>query len=144
LSGRQGNKPQSPVQKILVAEDDVAYRRIVALQLRAAGFVCLTASTHAEALQKFQDDCDIGVILLDYTMNGRAPDALVGQLNPLRRHPRIIGHSSMDRRRDFAALGVREFLLKPLDVGRFIQLLTETTDSGQPRTLEGQHCPPSP
>lgn len=114
---------------ILVVEDDAAYCHIVSLQLGAAGCTFLTASTHAEALRLLDEGHEIAVILLDYTMNGSGPVALVEHLNQLERQPRIIGHSSMNRRRDFAALGVREFVVKPLDVGRFIRLLTETTDS---------------
>ena len=102
-----------PVGKILIVEDDEAYRRIVALQLRHAGCTCLTASTLADAGRQLHEDDDIDVILLDYTMHGRGPDALLEEVSQLRRKPRIIGHSSMDRCREFAALGVREFLLNP-------------------------------
>lgn len=127
MNGQQETGPQMAVGKVLVVDDDEAYRRIVALQLRAAGCTCLTASTQGDALRQLHEDDAIDVILLDYTMHGTGPDPLLEQLNQLRGKPRIIGHSSMNRCREFAALGVREFVLKPLHVGRFIDLLTETT-----------------
>ena len=130
MSDQTADRSKLLLPKILVVEDDAAYRRIVYLQLRAVGCECLTASNHAEALRLLHEDPEIGVILLDYTtMNGSGPGVLVDQLAQLPQRPRIIGQSSMDRARDFAACGIREFLIKPLDVGRFIGLLTENSYS---------------
>ena len=126
MSGKQADGPGTSLRKILVVEDDAAYRRIVALQLGVAGCPCQTASTHAEALRLLDEDREIEVILLDYTMNGSGPDRLVEQLTSLRPEVRIVGHSSMNRHRDFAALGIREFVLKPLHVERFIHLLNSS------------------
>lgn len=107
------------VRNLLVVDDDAAYRRIVALQLRSIGWTCVTASTHAEPLEELVDNPDIDVVLLDYTMHGSGPQALVQEITKLGRQPCIVGHGSMNRRRDFAAVGVERFMLKPLSVEQF-------------------------
>lgn len=123
MGGERTDGPQLFTRKILIIDDDEAYGRIVALQLRAAGYRCRTAFTHADAVQQIQVDYEIGVILLDYSMYGRDPGPVVDQLTKLRPHVCIIGHSTANRSREFAALGVRYFFRKPLQVNRLTQLL---------------------
>jgi CheY-like chemotaxis protein len=108
-----------------VVDDDRAYRRLVALQLRSVGWTCLTASTHAEAIEKLADHPEIDIVLLDYNVHGNGPQALVREINKLERRPYIVGHSSTNRRRDFAALGVRRFVSKPLPLGQYSTLASE-------------------
>ena len=83
MSGKQADGRMIPSRKILVVEDDAAYRRIVALQLGLAGCPCQTASTYAEAVRLLDEDHEIEVILLDYTMNGSGPERLVEQMSLL-------------------------------------------------------------
>ncbi len=127
MSSQQRDRPQLPVQKILVVEDDPAYRRIVALQLRSLGWTCLTASTHAEALEQLADGHEIDVVLLDYAMYGNGPETFVQEIKKLKRQPYVVGHSSMNRRRDFAALGIQRFVRKPLPVEQLTALVIEST-----------------
>ncbi len=119
------------IETILVADDNETYRRFVELQMRAAGWNCLSASSHAEALKDFQQHPEISVILLDYMMYGTPPDAFLKQLRECGRNLRVIGHSSMDHREDFAALGVPEFFAKPLRVEDLCQALrANVADAG--------------
>jgi CheY-like chemotaxis protein len=136
VSGQENAIPM-PMRKILVVEDDANYRRIVTLQLQAAGHTCLTASTHSEAIRLLKEHPGIEVILLDYAMYGSSPDALVEQINQLQRQLRLIGHSSLNRAREFSALGIHEFLQKPLDLCRFVNSLAE-------EVVETAQPPPSP
>jgi hypothetical protein len=52
-------------------------------------------------------------------MHGNGPETLVQEINKLKRRPHIVGHSSMNRRSDFAALGIRRFVLKPLPIRQY-------------------------
>ncbi len=115
-----------PLRKILIVEDDANYRLIVALRVRAAGYNCLTVSTHSEAIRLLSGNDEIDVVLLDYDMNRSGPDAVVEQINQLQRKLRMIGHSNLNRAREFSALGIDEFFQKPLDFSRFVRLLDNT------------------
>lgn len=98
---------------VLVVDDDMDYRRIVALQLGGIGCRCHLAGTHDEALRLLSLHPEIDVAVLDYHMRGADPARLVEQVRAIRPDVTLVGHSSMERRAKFAALGVDRFLLKP-------------------------------
>jgi CheY-like chemotaxis protein len=98
---------------VLVVDDDADYRKIVALRLGSIGCRCQLAGTHAEALRLLSRHPDIEVAVLDYHMRGADIARLVEQVRAIRPEVMLVGHSSMERVKHFAALGVDRFLLKP-------------------------------
>ena len=99
--------------RVLVVDDDADYRRIVALRLENVGCRCHLSGTHAEALRFLSRHPEIDVAILDYHMRGENVASLVRRIQELRPDVTIVGHSSMERAKHFAALGVDRFLLKP-------------------------------
>jgi CheY-like chemotaxis protein len=98
---------------VLVVDDDEAYRRIVALRMQSVGCTCHVSGTHDEAVRLLSRHLDIEVAVLDYHMRGADVASLVRRIRNQRPDVTIVGHSSMERRKHFAALGVDRFLLKP-------------------------------
>jgi len=98
---------------VLVVDDDADYRRIVALRLENIGCKCHLSGTHAEALRLLSLHPEIDVAVLDYHMRGEKIASLVAGIRSERPDVMLVGHSSMERRQHFAALGVDRFLLKP-------------------------------
>ncbi len=99
--------------RVLVVDDDDAYRRIVALRMERIRCRCHVAGTHAETLRLLSRHPEIEVAVLDYHMRGADIASLVARIRSQRPDMTLVGHSSMERREKFAALGVDRFLLKP-------------------------------
>lgn len=107
---------------ILIVEDDLIYLRIITLRLQAEGCTCLTASSHQDALTCLQAHPEIDVMLLDYDVRGSSPAPLLEEWTRMGRHTLIVGHSSMDRAREFEALGIEAFARKPLNADEFLRV----------------------
>ena len=99
--------------RVLVVDDDADYRRIVGLRMENVGCRCHFAGTHDEALRLLLRHPEIEATVLDYHMRGEDIASLVGRIRELRSDVVLVGHSSMERAKHFAALGVDRFLLKP-------------------------------
>ena len=112
-TGESSRDPALLSGSVLVVDDDMDYRNIVALRMESVGCRCQLAGTHAEALRLLARHPEIDVAVLDYHMRGENVAMLVRQIQELRPEVMLIGHSSMERREHFAALGVDRFLLKP-------------------------------
>jgi len=99
--------------RVLVVDDDADYRKIVGLRMESVGCQCHMSGTHAEALRLLSRHPEIEVAVVDYHMRGEDIASLVRRIRELRLDVTLVGHSSMERRKHFAALGVDRFLLKP-------------------------------
>ena len=53
------------MKKVLILEDEVGIRSFVVINLKRAGYDAIEAGTGAEALQKIEENPDIGVAILD-------------------------------------------------------------------------------
>ena len=109
---------------VLVVDDDKIYRRIVELQLVALGCTCISAETHEAALQVIEENDGIRFILLDYSMYGIGPSSVAHKIKCSRPDVRIVGHSTLNRRRQFLDMGVRLYLPKPLITDDLVRLLS--------------------
>jgi len=110
---------------VLVVDDDMDYRRIVGLRMESVGGKCHVSGTHEEALRLLSRHPEIDVAVLDYHMRGENVAMLVRQVQELRPEVMLIGHSSMERREHFAALGVDRFLLKPWSPSDLFAVLSD-------------------
>lgn len=111
--------------RVLVVDEEELVRRALAAQIEYAGGVCHAAECMDTALQTFERDSGIEVVVLDHDLSGGSVQALVRRLRAMRAYVRIIGTSASDRSIDFERMGVREFLLKPWTVQDLINLLLD-------------------
>lgn len=125
VAERPSRDPALLSGRVLVVDDDADYRRIVALRMENVGCRCHVAGTHAEALRFLSRYPDIEVAVLDYHMRGENVAMLVRRIRELRPDVILVGHSSMERREHFAALGVDRFLLKPWTPEQLMALLDD-------------------
>ena len=59
------------MKKILVAEDEDAIREFVVINLKRAGYEVVEANTGVMAIDKFENEDDIDIAILDITMPGK-------------------------------------------------------------------------
>ena len=123
VADRASHDPVPCLGSVLVVDDDADYRRIVSLRMESVGCQCHLAGTHAEALRLLTRHPEIEVAVLDYHMRGEDIASLVARIRRQRPDVTLIGHSSMERRGHFAALGVDRFLLKPWSPSDLFALL---------------------
>lgn len=108
-------------ERILVADDDQASRRLLARTLAAAGFDCLEAADGFEALQLVQSDAP-ALLLLDFDMPGMDgaevlkklrgdPDPAVAQLPTIM----LTGHGGEDSEVLCLEAGADDFVTKPIN-----------------------------
>jgi CheY-like chemotaxis protein len=110
---------------VLIVDDDEAYRRIVALRMGSVGCRCHVAGTYDEALRLLSGHPEIEAAVLDYHMRGADVASLVARIRSQRPDVTLVGHSSMERRKHFAALGVDRFLLKPWTPEQLMAVLVD-------------------
>lgn len=123
IGGRAVHHPPLMRGPVLVVDDNADYRRIVGLRMDSVGCQCHLAGTHADALRLLLRHPEIKVAVLDYHMQGEKIAVLVRRIREFRPDLTIVGHSSMERREHFAALGVDRFLLKPWTPEELMALL---------------------
>jgi CheY-like chemotaxis protein len=111
--------------RILIIDDDP--RNIFALSavLRAKGYACTSAGGAAAGLALLDEQDDIGIVLIDMMM----PDIDGYEAIPLirqRKNLPVIAVTAQamagDREKSLAA-GATEYISKPIDVDRLLQLL---------------------
>ena len=105
---------------ILIVDDDAFVRRTTAASLASAGAFCHTAANHEEARRLYAADPEIQIVLLDHDMPEGPPHDLVTHLRHIRPEVVIIANSGRDRRAEFAAMGVRQYLTKPWSLEEFL------------------------
>lgn len=129
----------------LLVDDEAIVRRASASQLTAAGCDCQVAETYSDALELFQRDSRISVVILDHGVMGDNTMSFVKQLRAIRPGVILVGSSGSNFRQDFIAAGVLRFLLKPWtanDLIKAVHKISECVDCGLPiplrRPLPGQ------
>jgi len=116
--------PAPQTKTVLVVDDHEINRRITTLFLEPLGWQVATAPDGAQALECAQTQ-RFDLILMDMVMpvmNGlEATAAIRAGDGPNRCTPIIAVSGDDDSRRDWAALGVGTFLIKPVDPERLIE-----------------------
>jgi DNA-binding NtrC family response regulator len=118
---------------VLVIDNEILYRHLIVAQLESVGCLCHTAATYGEGVQLFQRDPAVSAVILasnEFSMPSHAIRQLVATLTTLQPTVRIVGTSAVDRRRAFAAVGVRHFLLKPWKAEDLIRMLSSPFTPG--------------
>jgi DNA-binding NtrC family response regulator len=112
----------------LVVEDHGLVRRVLVEGLERSGCICHAAATHQQALQVFERDPDVQVVILDSEVSDGDSGEFVRQLRALRPDVCIVGTSPLQRRAHFAAMGVELFLWKPWTVADLVDLIAPAAD----------------
>lgn len=107
----------SPVpRRVLVVDDSAGIRRMLALQLRHAGFDVVEACTGEEALNRFRDE-PVQVVVTDVNMPGRGGLHLLAELRRGPSDTEVILLSGVqadnqEATREARRLGVRHYVPK--------------------------------
>lgn len=100
-------------KRILYVDDHLFLRRVTGGLLGDAGAICLLAGTHDEAVRLAAGQPDLALAILDFQMPDGDVGRLVNRLRTVHTALPLIGTSAVDRRSEFAARGVTQFLEKP-------------------------------
>ncbi len=124
-NGKQLSDGEAIEGKILVAEDDVVSRRLVQRMLNISGYDTILAEDGEQAVQKFQENDHVVLILMDVqmpNMDGLAATTLIRQLeaqkNPRKKPVPIIALSAGAMKGDDErglAVGMTDYLTKPVN-----------------------------
>ena len=99
---------------VLVFDEDDLQRRLASMQLQNLGCVFHAAESHERAIQIFEADPLIRLVLVDYGKDGTGLGELVWKIRKARETTTIVGISSGCRRREFEEIGIDRCLQKPL------------------------------
>ncbi len=108
---------------VLVVDDDAVFRGAVVEQLKRVGIAVRAVESYESGLEAAQGDPSVRVVLLDHPTVGARVDLMVDALRAIRPDALIIGNSGADRRLEFAAAGVAQYLQKPWRMPEFLSLL---------------------
>ncbi len=124
--------------RILLVEDDLVNQRVIKLMLKQKGHNITTANNGLEAV-KIYESGKFDVILMDIQMpqmDGIEATRLIRDKNP-KEHIPIVAVSAYalpgDRER-FLAMGMDEYIPKPIDIGLLYETLDQITFS-QPKDI---------
>ena len=102
---------------VLVVEDEVLIRLVLADWLRECGMDCLEAADADEALQTLQSDCDIDLVFTDIRMPGKLNGLdLAKWMREQRPYTPVILASAHRPPADGSALADVPFFNKPYDL----------------------------
>jgi CheY-like chemotaxis protein len=124
--------------QILIADDDVSVRNLLALLARRAGFDVDEAADGDIALEKLREN-DYVVLLLDLMMPHLDGYSVVAELRGKRRRPAVIvvtafPPSAVDQRLDSDV--VDAVIHKPFDVDMVSGVISSLADAVQQRTFD--------
>ncbi|MFN0317578.1 MAG: response regulator transcription factor [Burkholderiales bacterium] len=112
-------------QTILVADDDAAFRDVLARALRRRGYDVLAASSCEEAMALAQT-CKIGAAVVDLRMPAESGLALIPRLKehePSMRILMLTGFASITTAVEAIKLGATNYLAKPADASEILAAL---------------------
>jgi CheY-like chemotaxis protein len=114
-------------EHILLIDRDDLQRRLASMQLQNLGCVFHAAESHERALQIFEADPAVKVVLLDYGDDGEGIGDVVWKMRKKRNDTRFVGISTGFRKPDFAEVGVDKCLQKPIVAEVIEQMLQKAT-----------------
>lgn len=125
------------MKHLLIADDDSQFRDRLARALRQRGFSVTTASTGHEAVAIAQD-MELDAALLDLRMPALEGLPCLAKLLELHPHARIIiltGYGSIATAMEAVRLGAYDYLTKPTDMDRILEVLLKDSDQSDSNTM---------
>jgi|GEM_PF-3254327 len=110
--------------QVLIVEDNQEYRRLLEITLQEAGFAIRTVGTATEAIEQILREKP-AILLLDLTLPGMSGEELcrVVKEDPFLRDIAVVvvsGSAEQERKLNCFALGVNDYLLKPVDTRELV------------------------
>lgn len=120
-------EPDLPPQRVLIVDDDKDARELLSEILALDGVRCMTAASGETALKMVETMPSIGLVITDLRMRNVDGLDLIRQVRESVRAamPFIIVSGDADVKDAIAAmhLSVIDFLLKPVDTGKLLELV---------------------
>ncbi len=114
--------------KFLFVEDEKDLLDIIAETLQKLEVNFLTASNGEEGLEIVKNNSDIDIVVTDISMpimNGIEMIKLIKEIYPEMNIVVMTAHTESKYISDVAQLGVNDYLLKPFDFIKFIELISD-------------------
>ncbi|CAM3795099.1 Transcriptional regulatory protein FixJ [Pseudomonas reidholzensis] len=119
--------PLAATQRVLVVDDNPVNSEALCIYLQTKGVECVTADGAQAALNKLRKDPSIGLMITDLRMEPKDGLELIRQIRESERAALSIivvsGDTDVKEAVDVMHLGVVDFLLKPVDLGRLLELV---------------------
>ncbi|MFB4392348.1 response regulator [Pseudomonas sp. LS_2] len=126
--------PPAPAQRVLVVDDNLVNREALCLYLKTKGLDCISADGAQAALECLRREPRIGVMITDLRMEPKDGLELIRQIRESERAALSIivvsGDTDVKEAVDVMHLGVVDFLLKPVDLGRLLELVRKELGIG--------------
>ena len=127
--------------RILVAEDDTTSRLIIEAAVTSLGHECIVATSGEEAWRLFET-ADVEVVISDRMMPGMDGLELCRRVRASNKdiYTYFIFLTILDERSDVISgmeAGADDYLIKPLDVMKFLAVLTNALKEREGSRLEG-------
>ncbi|MCE1116906.1 MULTISPECIES: response regulator [Pseudomonas] len=119
--------PVAPKPVVLVVDDNPVNREALSLYLKSRGIECMTADGAEEAMLKLHYERRIALMITDLRMEPEDGLALIRRIRETERAALSIivvsGDTDVKEAVDVMHLGVVDFLLKPVDLGKLLELV---------------------
>ncbi|HDS1736408.1 MULTISPECIES: response regulator [Pseudomonas] len=119
--------PVSATPRVLVVDDNPVNSEALCLYLKTKGIECVTADGAQAALDALRRDARISLMITDLRMEPKDGIELIRQIRESERAALSIivvsGDTDVKEAVDVMHLGVVDFLLKPVDLGRLLELV---------------------
>ncbi len=125
----------STLSRILVVDDEEAFRTALTARLKVRGFDTTAVGTGREALDEIKKT-SYDVILLDIKMpemNGIEALAEIKKINPLLDVIILTGHASVDAAVEITKLGGYDYVLKPCPLDELLGKIEEAHEKKMAR-----------
>ena len=121
---------------VLIADDDVVFRRLLEVLLKAAGFDVVASVGFAEAAVAAAAQLRPDLALVDYMMPGRGPAAAegIGRVSPVTRVVALSGSESPETVRDMLAAGAVTYVLKGTPPSELVEALHQSLAAASPES----------
>jgi DNA-binding NtrC family response regulator len=110
--------PSSGVARVLIVDDEIGTRKLLAAMLGDAGVLCKTAACAEEGLKVLETE-SVDAVLSDLQMPGISGMAFLAEVRPRYRHLAFLMITGMDDIRvgiEAMKRGADDYLVKPLQV----------------------------
>jgi DNA-binding NtrC family response regulator len=111
--------------KILVADDEVEFASTLVTRLELRSFQARMVNSGGDALAAIEKECP-DILLLDLKMpdlDGLEVLAKLRESYPLLKVIILTGHGSFEAGREGMALGAYDYIMKPVDLTRLIEII---------------------
>ncbi|AGZ37472.1 response regulator receiver protein [Pseudomonas sp. VLB120] len=119
--------PVAPKPVVLVVDDDPVNSEALCLYLKSRGIDCMKADGAQEAMFKLHYEPRIALMITDLRMKPKDGLELIRQIRQSERAALSIivvsGDTDVKEAVDVMHLGVVDFLLKPVDLGKLLDLV---------------------